>query len=1553
MNKFRKILIGLMVAAGATCLGGAAACNNNGGDAPNYYQLDLEGFGVDIVFQGELAEPDASGESFRFGGKVKEGVDVRFTVLVGNQAQGTPTVSLNSETMVAEDGVYSFTMERDSKISITGLSALYTLSFPKSEEITSSDGQIYREERRIKFYDEDDNEITDDVRVVGGSDYTFKLWVSPYYNDDFTVSCGFDVLEKQDVDGFYSTYTLSSVGSNGEINVTGLTQQTSFANYGDGEYGDGTAENPYKLSKPIDLFYLASIINTDYYSGYFSNLHYELTADIDMGGEQIYVIGDNSTSYSAFCGTFNGNGHTIKNFYITDEVYDQESYAREYLTYVGLFGYSVGTIDGNTQLVSAEIKNVTLEDYTVEVHPATAQAGTYVGSVLGYGIGTEISGCKTVNGRISVINDNNQIVNAGGIVGRLQGAYGTTAAGTVSRAAFVRSCSADVSVQGTGSPHSEGGIVGYLISADESAIAYVVNCHSSGAVTGGMRAGGIVGTMGRFTSVANSYSTARVSAENNIEGLIYEEFRGAYAGGIAGYAEENTVLSGCYAANGNLRANSTHGASYSATGAFVASYALPDAAAADYYQLITFNNQENVSSPSESTFTALGWNESEWDFSGSLPTLKIMQVGGDDPLDTLRSFTVKTVNGSTTVKTATVSGYTAMADWYVKANGVPEYAESASGRSWGYYFDAELTKKVPYGFVPVQAETQLYFGYADYSTVAGTYYIEKTTYSDGAQITLTADGVAQIRSGGLYYECNYSYNGKTGDNIVIYRSCLAALSYGEDEINGGYFAYGGTVGGGVLELKAYLTIVDITSESEYISYIYPTETLRAVKLYDGFVYGEYKNTNGVFYVFNKNGSGERKLGTSSEAFTFAPANGGNYTITFGGGRTEAVTLTGNGTVDTINNVAVSKIDGFKGSWKKFANSTMVFTFDGEGSVSLGGGTAVNYTAVSGGVGFTIDGVQYKATLNNGNLVINGENYYVSDSFTGEWYTLAEKEQISISLGGVSTQGYGNAVISYTGNLSQTVEAEYDLFETDGNTLLRIYVGDRQYGELSYTASSNKVSGSFYSMLYSEYRSYEFDIYDIFRGVWAGVSDGFDTVTFNGRSASAGGAKVTVKTAGNVSKNGTYALTSGTAGTMTVGGSTYNIEFNEKLNKITFTEAAEGGAADNLARRDGWYGVVLYDGDTSYVFDGKSNLTGKVSVSDGTELSYTLTNGAATMGGKALTPTASGFTWDGKTLVFKTGFAGEWYVSATDAAMVITEVDGNMTANVAGQTYVYDPAAKTLTHTEGRNVTTLRLKSNGVEMNITRTVNGVSSNSNGIKSDRADSWRGTYTAVDGSSWKFDGLGSSVFGDGAATYTPANGAAVKYSYVINERGIPFITANRNFIFTAAESGDGDVFVKDGNSYKTVAVDSYYGSIAMIAGDPDTYFFDGNSTVWVKSSDEALYTRKAYNYEVITSNLCEIIDNDGVRHKGRVVEEGRINRFTITPLDSYSTEDGVTYAFSWTTVWQVEGATYTLAYKFVATDVENKYELTDGEGNKYDAVVSGSAITITAVEETTEQA
>ena len=70
-----------------------------------------------------------------------------------------------------------------------------------------------------------------------------------------------------------------------------------------------------------------------------------------------------------------------------------------------------------------------------------------------------------------------------------------------------------------------------------------------------------------------------------------------------------------------------------------------------------------MASPSESTFTALGWHTGDWNFTeGALPQINAAA--------TPRTVTVKIKNGATQVKTASVAGYMPLSDWFKKAGGI-------------------------------------------------------------------------------------------------------------------------------------------------------------------------------------------------------------------------------------------------------------------------------------------------------------------------------------------------------------------------------------------------------------------------------------------------------------------------------------------------------------------------------------------------------------------------------------------------------------------------------------------------------------------------------------------------------------------------------------------------------------------------------------------------------------------------------------------------------------------------------------------------------------------
>lgn len=1489
MNKFKKLLVGVIVAAGVSCLGGAAACAS----APDYYTLTFEGEGLEYIMHGDLDEPDENGDSFISGNKVKEGVEVRFSILKTDNAVGDPVITVNGDPIApGADNIYSFTISKDTTVAASGLSTQYTITLLKTERVLSSGG-YYDEERRIEYFDENGEPLGDEVKVTVGEDLKFKLKPSVYYLPGFSVVIGSQVLvpdgEPDDNNVYSYTVSAEDITANNTIGVQGVVEEDGFTAASRIEKcGTGTAENPYLISRPIDLFYIAALVNSSYSSSY-NIAHYKLMNDIDMKGEQLYVIGDSSTDSSVFAGEFDGNGHTISNFYITDEVYDQESFAQEYLPYVGLFGSVVPSV--GTDGAPAVIKNLTLKDYEVTVHTGEAGAASLVGSLVGFGIGVQITNCHATDGEIIAIGDNRQSIFMGGLVGIMQAAYGVGANSQSNYNAFVASSSTDVILDGTGSPRSAGGIVGYLISADLSSIAYVVNCHSAGDISGAMHAGGIVGTLGRFSSVSNSYSTSAISAYNGVSlANVTESYKVAYAGGIAGFAETDSVITGCYAAHGRLTASSVNGTKYQNTDDFVGGKDAAGELVVDSAEVIVHNSVVMGASDTAAVFTGMGWSENDWDFSAKLPAIKVSEAARRLTIN------IKTANDADveSYERSITDTFFPMYNWYTaNNNAMPEYVTAQSGRSWGYYFDKELTQKVPYGFVPVAAQTTVYVGFADYSEIAGRYYLKATEYSVGAYFDLTDDGRILLRDGGMTFSGTYSYN---GEKITVYNSNFADLLYTIAEVNNAYFTVEGVKTDNVLTLSGIIQILDVeNSTTENQITINTSITLTAVSAIDGFTYGEYFAANGAAYLFSEDGSGVYISATGArQEFTYEEGDNGEILMAIGGGEWTATVVSG--VIDTVNGVKVSAKNVFSGVWKKSANSQISFAFDGNNKVTYAGSGApqtVDFTVNGDRAVFTTVDGNYEATFNReGFLVINGETYYLDDGFTGSWYMYTDRERIEVTFEGIGKSGYGYSTILYAGKNVSNIDAQYNIFTDNDGSRLRIYVNDRQYGEIVFDSKRDVASGMFYS-LFNEgyYQNATFYRYDSFKGTWMSVADGIDSVTFNGRAAD-GTSEVSI-TRGSTRLSGTYTLNADRiSGSMTVGGNTYSIAYNENTNRISFKLGE--AAANELARSDSWYGVVLYDGETSYTFDGKGYIGGTVAVSDGTKLSYSVAgDGTVTVGGAVLTPAGNeGFTLNGVTLAFKTGLEGEWLISGQAngasgklSTITIGNIGSDFTASAAYSEgsgafkLVYDPAAGTLSYTRevnGERIITEFRKRGTNEMEISQRSTLGDEHYNCVLTENCDDWKGVYAAANGTSWTFDGLGHAVYGSGTAIFTAADGTTTWYSYSFNTLGVPEIAMGSTVVFVEGDNGYSKV--GDDKSYVTATPDALYDELAYVGtGESvDWYVFDGFGNLWRRGADNSYV--KLYSYKIVSSTEVELTDGAGAKYKCTLKEAGRYYQLTI---------------------------------------------------------------------------
>lgn len=93
--------------------------------------------------------------------------------------------------------------------------------------------------------------------------------------------------------------------------ITG-TPYTLFEGASDGFIeGDGSADNPYKISDASQFIHLAKRV---YNGDMCSDLHFLQTSDIDFGGREIVPVG---SFYRCFSGTYDGDNYSLKNFKVT------------------------------------------------------------------------------------------------------------------------------------------------------------------------------------------------------------------------------------------------------------------------------------------------------------------------------------------------------------------------------------------------------------------------------------------------------------------------------------------------------------------------------------------------------------------------------------------------------------------------------------------------------------------------------------------------------------------------------------------------------------------------------------------------------------------------------------------------------------------------------------------------------------------------------------------------------------------------------------------------------------------------------------------------------------------------------------------------------------------------------------------------------------------------------------------------------------------------------------------------------------------------------------
>lgn len=295
--------------------------------------------------------------------------------------------------------------------------------------------------------------------------------------------------------------------------------------------GTGTQSDPYQISSPQHLAYLADMVCAgvnDYNGKYFL-----LTQDISLSNQSWMPIGD---ATHPFKGNFDGGEHTIDSIYVFNTTY----------TLTGLFGCiengKVYNINANIRIasgltrggISAGVRNACVENCEVILNSCSGSPN-YFGGI----VGTSTTG-RTVVSNCIVSGNITGSSYVGGIVAYITGIN-----------AYIDNCQYSSGVLTCTSGFC-GGINGG--SNATTGIDTIVNCTNMGRVYGYSNVGGIVGS-------ANNIYISRCA---NLDSVVSRSssYRNVCIGGIVGYANSGTIeLSsnrGGITVDGVFGHNSTH-----------------------------------------------------------------------------------------------------------------------------------------------------------------------------------------------------------------------------------------------------------------------------------------------------------------------------------------------------------------------------------------------------------------------------------------------------------------------------------------------------------------------------------------------------------------------------------------------------------------------------------------------------------------------------------------------------------------------------------------------------------------------------------------------------------------------------------------------------------------------------------------------------------------------------------------------------------------------------------------------------------------------------------
>lgn len=1049
---------------------------------------------------------------------------------------------------------------------------------------TQDGGSVTPAEARLTFREYDYIQYVFDGdmprRAPVGSTVRFKLKESPYYVGTPIVKAGDTELTADNNGGGYYSF---EVTGDTLITVTGYKRDNTPIP------GLGSAASPYVISTASQLKTFTDAVNDPENTKY-NSAYVKLGADIALNGFTLEPIG-NALNTAHFEGVFDGAGHTVSDFTVYSET-----------GLIGFFGY----------LVQGEIKNLHLEEADIDVELLTEQ-NYFIGGIAAYNMGGDVFGCS-FDGKFTVdFSYADPAVYLGGITGFNQG-YSTDYSGSVSYC----SVNADIDSVGAEALFAVGGIAGATVGTAQSAPVYINNCVYNGNITGNnILAGGIVGYLREYSSVANTFTSGSVNA--------YSALYMAAAGGIVGIADNETAVTDSYTVAESFADGSGDEAFES--GDIVGAAYRDGISGVDSRSCLLFNSYYSDNgkvtvddvvydlSKFEDVKTLLKWSDGDWDFRDGKPVVvcdNADDVSFNVTFDFLGEEITREGNDGQPLTqdkdTVTAGGYLPVY-WVYNGNGMNNFTADSGNISYGYFLDRDCTQRIPAAML-LTRELTVYVGFADYSSIGGEY---------DAIIGLSEVRLEFDNNGKMTMYCD----GMVSNHMYVYDNEKLLIS-------NAYFAnfmYQSTTGAS-LDADYYATF-EGNSLIIYDNVYFPAGSeIFAYKQNDAC--GEWYNANNDIYTFRADGSGliAYAAGTQSN-FTYT-VTGDDVALNIGGNTVNArlsadrrtMTVTGGGIL------AMDRFDEFLGEWESDYGSDIRLSFDGRGVVTFGE-EEYAYTVNEGG---TLSFEGYTAAFNSeGLLELTGDGKTIvmgrGGSFIGTWeetfydYTMV--------LYGINKDGYGKGYDS--NGVDFTYSATFEQDEAGDYYYLNLYYGTKLYGFGAFmqlkTADGYKpgegvlAMGVFTSSAGMIVDDYNLCYVDKMQGVWNGENG--MTLEFNGlgiyniEMTFSGGTwravgEVTV-TEGEESSVVRYDYDRlNQQASFTYKDKSYTVAFSD--DGITVSE--NGGAAVAFRAPDEFSAFSYVGNGVRLTFNGKSNVgLGKATVSaDGTEkvYDYTVSDGVATL-----------------------------------------------------------------------------------------------------------------------------------------------------------------------------------------------------------------------------------------------------------------------------------------------------------------------------------------------------